>query len=89
MPSIGNKFTVNAPQPTPAGGRYLGIYVGTVLSTADPEQHGRMMVSVPSIGLGPVWAPSCVSGGGRVAGRAVIGFEAGDANYPIVIGFLP
>ncbi|HLX44879.1 MAG TPA: phage baseplate assembly protein V [Bryobacteraceae bacterium] len=65
-----------------------GVYMGVVVGGGDPGGQGRLQVSVPSIGVGPTWAPVCNGGRGRVGGKAVIAFEAGDPDRPIVLGFL-
>ena len=41
---------------------YYGKYRGTVLNNIDPEQRGRLMLTVPDV-LGPIpssWAEACV-----------------------------
>jgi len=74
----------------PKGGRHNGIYLGTIVSTLDPQSRGRAQVSIPSLGIGPLWAPVCTSAGaGRIAAKAVVGFLDGDANHPVVLGFIP
>lgn len=75
-------------QPTRAAGRFLGIYLGQVMGTADPSQRGRVQVAVPSLGISPCWAQVCSSTAGRLGGTAVIGFVGGDPNYPIVLGYI-
>jgi len=66
-----------------------GVYIGMVVDQQDPNNSGRVKVVVPSLGMGETWAPVCTSATGRsVGGKAVIGFEGGSANHPIVLGFL-
>jgi Type VI secretion system/phage-baseplate injector OB domain len=67
---------------------FYGVYLGTVLGTGDPSGRGRMQVAIPSLGIGPLWARVCNSAGGKIAGTAVVGFEAGDASQPIILGFV-
>lgn len=75
--------------PSFRSGRQLpGVYVGVVLGGGDPAGQGRLNVSLPALGIGPVWARACVSAGGRTGGKVVVAFEGGDASYPIVLGFL-
>ena len=86
---VNSPHTLSLPQ-APKGGRHNGIYLGTLSSTSDPQSRGRVQVSIPSLGIGPLWAPVCTyAGTGRVAGRAIVGFLDGDAHYPIVLGFIP
>jgi len=65
-----------------------GVYVAIVLGGGDPTQQGRLQVSVPSVGIGPQWAPVCNGGAGRVGGKAVVAFEGGDPRSPIILGFI-
>jgi Type VI secretion system/phage-baseplate injector OB domain len=69
--------------------QFPGVYIGTITGNVDPNQQGRLQVSVPSVAPGAMWAPACLSASGaRVGGQAVVAFEAADATRPIVIGFL-
>jgi uncharacterized protein involved in type VI secretion and phage assembly len=80
--------------------QYFGKYRGTVLNNIDPEQRGRLLLTVPDV-LGPVpstWAEPCVPLAGPTGapmgsyflppiGAGVwVEFEQGDANYPIWVG---
>jgi len=90
MASLGNKFNVaQRPKASPPGGRYFGIYLGTVMNTADPMQQGRVMVTVPDLGVRVEWAPSCAGSPAPLGGKAVVGFLSGDPDYPVVLGYLP
>lgn len=74
---------------TPTG-RYPGIYKGTVVGGVDPMQRGRVMVSVPSMGAAPAWAPVVnQSSGNSMGSSVVVAFLNGDPAYPVVLGFLP
>lgn len=80
--------------------QYYGKYRGTVLQNVDPEQRGRLMLSVPDV-LGPIpssWAEPCVPLAGPTGppmgvylvppiGAGVwVEFEHGDPDYPIWVG---
>lgn len=79
---------------------YYGKYRGTVLNNVDPEQRGRLMLSIPDV-LGPIpssWAEPCVPLAGPTGppmgvyfvppiGAGVwVEFEHGDPDYPIWAG---
>jgi hypothetical protein len=81
-------------------GSYYGKYRGTVLNNVDPEQRGRLMLTVPDV-LGAIpssWAEPCVPLAGPTGppmgvylvppiGAAVwVEFEHGDPDYPIWAG---
>lgn len=84
---------------TEVGQRYLGKYRGTVVDNSDPEQLGRVKVTVPSV-FGPDvvtgWAMPCVPVGGmpgqgwfavpRIGAGVWVEFEEGDLEFPIVAG---
>jgi len=65
--------------------RLGGVYLAIVMGGGDPAGQGRLQVSVPTLGIRPLWAPVCNGGAGRVGGKA---FEGGDAARPIVLGFI-
>ena len=46
------------------GQNFLGKYRGTVINNIDPEQRGRMIVSVPDV-LGPVPSTALSLTGGK------------------------
>lgn len=77
---------------------YSGIYRGVVVNATDPLNRGRLQVSVPAIGAATsTWAersmplgltgsqPAAVNAGTRVW----VMFEAGSADYPVVLGAMP
>ena len=76
--------------------RYYGKFRGTVVNNIDPEQRGRIMVTVPDVTLPPsTWAMPCFPIGGIQAGAWMIPnpgtgvwveFEQGDADHPIWTG---
>ena len=79
---------------------YYGKYRGTVLQNIDPEQRGRLMLTVPDVfGLIPSsWAEPCVPLAGPTGppmgvylvppiGAGVwVEFEHGDPNFPVWVG---
>lgn len=80
--------------------KFFGKYRGTVLNNVDPEQRGRLTLSVPDV-LGAVpssWAEPCVPLAGPTGppmgvylvppiGAGVwVEFEHGDPSYPIWAG---
>lgn len=82
-------FKTATPANPSAGQRYSGIYKGVVVGAIDPTGQGRLQVTIPSIGSAPSWAQVCGSQSGSTIGAtAVIGFLDGDANYPIILGFV-
>lgn len=80
--------------------QYYGKYRGTVLLNVDPEQRGRLQLTVPDV-LGPIpssWAEPCVPLAGPTGppmgvylvppiGAGVwVEFEHGDPDRPIWVG---
>lgn len=76
---------------------FFGKYRGTVTNNIDPQQMGRIQVSVPAVlGDGRLsWAMPCVPFAGSQMGVYVVPsvganvwveFEAGDPDYPIWSG---
>lgn len=88
------------PAPKTQARTYYGKYPGTVLMNVDPQQRGRLMVSVPGVlGLPPSsWAEPCVPLAGPTGppmgvflvppiGAGVwVEFEAGNPEKPIWAG---
>jgi hypothetical protein len=82
------------------GGKFWGKYRGTVVNNVDPEQRGRLIVSVPDVlTLVPsTWAEPCTPLAGPTGppmgvylvppiGAGVwVEFEQGDPDYPIWVG---
>lgn len=80
--------------------KYYGKYAGTVLQNVDPEQRGRLQLTIPDvIGFIPsTWAEPCVPLAGTIGlamgtyfippiGAGVwVEFEHGDLNRPIWVG---
>jgi uncharacterized protein involved in type VI secretion and phage assembly len=81
-------------------GKYYGKYRGMVVQNIDPEQRGRLQLSIPDV-LGPIpssWAEPSVPLAGPTGppmgvylvppiGAGVwVEFEQGDPNYPIWSG---
>jgi hypothetical protein len=79
---------------------YYGKYRGTVLQNVDPEQRGRLQLTIPDV-LGPIpssWAEPCVPLAGPTGlpmgvymvppiGTGVwVEFEHGDPDHPIWVG---
>jgi uncharacterized protein involved in type VI secretion and phage assembly len=85
---------------TNQGQRFYGKYRGTVMNNIDPNQLGRLLVSVPDVtGITPSsWAEPCVplagpSGPGMgvflvppIGAGVWVEFEQGDPQYPIWTG---
>lgn len=76
---------------------YYGKYRGTVENNLDPQQMGRLQVSVPAVlGDGSLsWAMPCTPYAGSgvgffaippVGANVWVEFEAGDTDYPIWSG---
>lgn len=77
--------------------QFFGKYRGTVTNNIDPQQMGRLQVSVPAVlGDGRLsWAMPCVpfAGPGKgffalppVSANVWVEFEGGDTDYPIWSG---
>jgi hypothetical protein len=76
--------------------QYYGKYAGKVINNVDPEQAGRMMVTVPSVtGDIPVWAMPSVPYAGMQTGfyaipppqaNVWIEYEGGNSEKPIWSG---
>lgn len=72
--------------------KYYGKFRAIVTSNIDPEQRGRLQVSIPGFQTDQVyWAEACVpflgSQGVPWTGMNIwVEFEQGDPNYPIWVG---
>jgi Type VI secretion system/phage-baseplate injector OB domain len=68
----------------------FGVYRGQITDTNDPTGSGRVKVRVPQIGGVNAWAPVCYSCNGgwgiTVGSAAIVAFEGGDLNRPVVLG---
>ena len=70
---------------------YYGLYRGTVLDSNDPMGVGRVMVSVPALGL-ESWAlvatPPAAGASAKfqIGATVILAFEGGDAARPVVLG---
>jgi uncharacterized protein involved in type VI secretion and phage assembly len=80
-------------------GQILGLVLGQVEDTADPDGQGRVRVRFGWLGSTALsnWAPiTALMGGGdrgtwfipEVGDEAVLGFDRGDPSCPFVLGFL-
>lgn len=78
---------------------HYGIYRGTCLNNADPQQKARLQVSVPSVVAAQSgWALPCARWSAK-EGRTVpvpppgtavwVMFENGDPAYPVWMGWSP
>lgn len=72
--------------------KLYGLYLGTCVDNADPQQRLRLRLQIPQL-LGTAvtnWAEACVPVGGTdtpEAGATVwVMFMGGDPNYPVWIG---
>jgi len=80
-------------------GHQQGLAIGVVVDNADPDGRGRVRVSYPYLGnaSASAWAPIAAPMAGNdrgcwfvpeVGDEAVLGFDRGDPEQPIVLGFL-
>ena len=80
-------------------GRMKGVVTGQVVSVDDPNQQGRVQVSLPFMGgqNESYWAPvaTFMSGGGRgawfmpqVGDEVLLAFNQDDPAHPHILGFL-
>jgi len=77
--------------------RYLGVFRANVIDNMDPSNQGRVLVTVPEVTTTPLgsWANVLTSIGGMqhglfapipIGAKVYVVFEAGNLDYPIVIG---
>jgi hypothetical protein len=76
-----------------ASAPYYGVYRALVAGTTDPQNQGRVLINIPALGLGNMWAPACRGpGGGRgspsVGANCIVAFEAGDVQRPVMLGLI-
>jgi uncharacterized protein involved in type VI secretion and phage assembly len=80
-------------------GKINGVVTGQVISLNDPDQQGRVQVSLPYLGgqNQSYWAPvaTLMAGGGRgswfmpVTGdEVVVAFNQDDVAHPYILGYL-
>jgi uncharacterized protein involved in type VI secretion and phage assembly len=73
-------------------GKYYGKYSGVVVENNDPQQLGRIEVSVPSVFPEDLvrWARPCFASGHLfvppIDARVWVEFEAGDVRFPLWVG---
>lgn len=82
-------------------GRFFGKYKGTVVSNADDQHLGRLLIKVPDVLRDQeVWAKACVPYAGQMTNHKQTGFfavppdlshiwvefEGGDPSHPIWVG---
>jgi uncharacterized protein involved in type VI secretion and phage assembly len=79
------------------GAKFYGLYRGTVVDNADPEQRGRIKAAVADVtGVTPsAWAMPCVPMAGRQMGTFMLPpigagvwmqYEAGERDRPVWTG---
>jgi hypothetical protein len=70
---------------------YNGIYRGVVADSNDPMGIGRVVVSLPTLGV-DAWAPVILPPVGgpsakfQVGATVIVAFEQGDVARPVVLG---
>jgi uncharacterized protein involved in type VI secretion and phage assembly len=78
--------------------RYYGLYVGTVVSVDDPQNIGRIRIHCDQYADSegdPLWAVVARPAGGETSvfftpnlgDQVIFGFQEGDVNGPVVIGY--
>jgi uncharacterized protein involved in type VI secretion and phage assembly len=76
-----------------------GVVTGQVVSTSDPDQQGRVQVSLPFLGgqNQSYWAPVATMLAGGNSGswfmpepgdEVLVAFNQHDVNHPYIVGFL-
>jgi len=80
-------------------GKIPGVVTGVVKSVEDPDQQGRVQISLPYLGgqNDSTWAPvaTLMTGGGRgswfmpeVGDEVLVAFNQEDVQHPYIIGYL-
>ena len=80
-------------------GKIQGVVTGQVVNITDPDQQGRIQVSLPFLGgqNESYWAPvaTLMAGGGRGAwfmpqlgDEVLVAFNQNDVAHPHIVGFL-
>jgi phage baseplate assembly protein V len=80
-------------------GKIHGVVTGQVTSVDDPDQQGRVQISLPYLGgqNQSTWAPvaTLLAGGNRgswfmpeVGDEVLVAFNQSDVNHPFIVGFL-
>jgi hypothetical protein len=69
---------------------YYGVYRGQIVDASTLGSSGKVKVVIPAIDSDAKWAPVCYScscaWGIRAGSQAIVAFENGSPNYPVVIG---
>jgi hypothetical protein len=71
--------------------QYYGVYRGVVADSNDPLGIGRVVVSLPTLGV-ESWAPVVLPPIGgpsvkfQVGATVIVAFEQGDVARPVVLG---
>ncbi len=87
--------------PKPAGPSLFGVYQAVVTDNIDPQNHGRVQVRVPAMGIAGnvigMWAnlSTLMAGNGYgtwfipdVGNQVLVAFEGGDPSRPFILGAL-
>ena len=75
--------------------QFFGVYRGRVTNAQDPTAAGRVQVTVPAVAAATsLWAPVVspfvpTKFTPQIGATVWVAFEAGDRNYPVVLGTSP